>query len=75
VKENNYMIPAVEKAIGVLECLCGNPSPMGRHVMFCRTCVRREHECGGRLGHDRVEPTLFTPIVELGIRSSRPGSR
>jgi IclR family KDG regulon transcriptional repressor len=29
VKENNYMIPAVEKAIGVLECLCGSPSPMG----------------------------------------------
>jgi DNA-binding IclR family transcriptional regulator len=29
VKENNSKIPAVEKAIGVLECLCASPSPMG----------------------------------------------
>ncbi len=27
--ETNYVIPAVEKAVGVLECLCASPSPMG----------------------------------------------
>ena len=29
MKETNYVIPAVEKAVGVLECLCASPSPMG----------------------------------------------
>lgn len=50
MKENNYLIPAVEKAIGVLECLCGSPSPMGVSELTRELNPNKNMEVVGALG-------------------------